>query len=114
MKHLLWDKTAIKELGEPIIYSEYQTWLIGMEGDVMTGFMAYEETNKDYLVKYLYVLPEFRRLNIASQLYQKFEASTLQDKPIKTVTTHVGLAFFNTKGFEITKEFVNYFKIEKK
>lgn len=113
MKHILWDKLAIKELGEPIIYSEYQKWFIGLEGEVLTGFFVYEETNTAYQIKYLYVLPDFRRLDIATKLYKEFESTILKDKPVRAVTTKEGLAFFTKLGFYTTLKFTNYFKIEK-
>jgi GNAT superfamily N-acetyltransferase len=113
VKHLLWDKQTIKELGEPIIYSEHQKWFLALEGEVITGFFVYEETNICYQIKYLYVVPEFRRLGIGDKLYKEFESTIQQDKPIRATTTKTGLEFFKKEKFYITLKYTNYFKVEK-
>lgn len=114
VKHHLWDRQTIKELGEPIIYDKGQVWLIALEGKVMTGFLTFLETERDYKIQYLYVLPDFRRLRIAAKLYETFEALPIKDKPIKAVATKMSVDFFVGAGFEVTKQFTNYFKVEKK
>jgi GNAT superfamily N-acetyltransferase len=112
VKHLLWNRQAIKELGEPILWQDGQVWLIACEGKVMTGFLTYLETERNYKVQYLYVLPDFRRLKVAARLYEAFEQQTTK-KPIQAIATHMSLDFFKSAGFEVTKAFVNYFKVEK-
>lgn len=114
VKDLLWDKQTLKELGEPIIFSEGQRWLLSFEGKVLTGFLVYEEASTAIKLQYLYVLPDFRRLKVATKLYREFENQKETDKPIRAIATKMSLEFYKKLGYSITKEFVNYFKVEKK
>jgi ribosomal protein S18 acetylase RimI-like enzyme len=113
VKHLLWDKQTIKELGEPIIFSDSQTWLLGLEGHALVGFFVYEEKESQVNIQYMYVYPELRRLKVAESLYSEFEQSITVKKPFKAIATQMSLPFFKKLGFTVKKEFVNYFKVEK-
>lgn len=112
MKNLLWDKQAITELGEPIIWNDAQEWYIMTDNKQLAGFLAVTPYNNHYKINYWYVLPEYRGKNIAHKLYHEFIKYNFGKLKIKAVATKMSLPIFQKFGFEVTKSFKNYFNVE--
>lgn len=99
------DRSAIKEMGEPFIFDESQTWVFAYRYDQMVGFICYNLTK----ILYVYVLPEFRKRGIFTELYNE-----LPPQKWEVVASNASYELFIKKGFEVVKNYKNCHKLIKK
>lgn len=99
------DRNAIKEMGEPFIYDESQTWVFAYRYDQMVGFICYNLTK----ILYVYVLPEFRKRGIFTELYNE-----LPPQKWEVVASNASYKLFIKKGFEVVKNYKNCHKLIKR
>lgn len=105
IKLLSIDASAIREMGEPFIYDESQTWVFAYIQDEMVGFVTYN-ANK---ILYIFVRTEFRRRGIFTVLYNE-----LPPQKWEVVASNASYKLFLKKGFEVVKNYKNCHKLIKK
>lgn len=96
-------RDVVKELGEPLFIEFGDTWIFD---DKERGFICYNEAQKT--VKYLYVFFPFRRFGVGSMFL-----TMLPKGELKTIATKKSKGLFEKYGFSTTKEFTNYFKMQR-
>lgn len=96
-------RDVVKELGEPLFIDFGDTWIFD---DKERGFITYNAAQKK--VKYLYVFFPFRRFGVGSMFL-----SMLPKQEFNTVATKKSKSIFEKVGFETTREFTNYFKMQR-
>lgn len=105
IKYISTDKDAIREMGEPFVYSKDQNWIFSYRFDQMIGFACYNKTH----ILYIYVLPKFRRRGLFSVLYNE-----LPIQPWITIASNASYKLFLKKGFEVVKNYKKCHKLIKK
>jgi N-acetylglutamate synthase-like GNAT family acetyltransferase len=103
------DRSVIKELGEAVVFDEFDTFYIKEMDSKVVAFAAI--TGKAF-IKYIYVDRNKRGLGLFSDLLKAIEKDH-QGLLIKAVSTKMALPMYLAKGYTLTKSFSNYFKIQK-
>lgn len=109
------DKEVFTELGEPLLYDDKILFFLKKEGVKTIGFAAIEQKDKTAILKYFYVTPSKRKTGVFSELYAALEKHCLESKAqvIKAVSTNMALEAYKSKGFVVTKSWINYHNIQK-
>lgn len=103
IKLLAIDANAIREMGEPFIYDESQTWVFVYYHGDMAGFITYN-TNK---ILYVYVKVKFRKIGLFTVLYNE-----LPTQKWEVVASNASYKLFLKKGFEVVKNYKNCHKLK--
>ena len=88
-----------KELEQQIYDKKNTTWYIFTKKKNVKGFVSVCEKNTHYFIDNLYVLPEYRNMNIANQFISHI-VNDFTDKPLKCIACNpLALRIFNNHGF---------------
>lgn len=104
-----------KELGEPITFEKEDVFLYYVKKDVgPIGFAAFNVSKGVCFLKYMFVEKEHRGGGIFKELLDAVKDLAQDEKAthIQAISTNIGLPLYQKQGFEITKSFVNYHKIQ--
>lgn len=104
IKFLSISQSVQRELGEPFKFKKDQTWYFAFEGSELVGLLAH---NKDTIL-YAFTPVLHRGKRIFSKLYAE-----IPDQKWKVIANKTSKPIFEKLGFEVTKSFVNYFKMQK-
>lgn len=99
------DRKVLKEMGEPFIYDESQTWIFAYKFDQLVGFICYDSKK----ILYVYVFTKFRNKGLFTVLYNE-----LPTQEWKTIASNMSYKLFLNKGFEVLKNYKNCHKLIKK
>lgn len=91
------DPGVIKELGEPLLFKDGQTWIF-----CGPGFICFDRSR----ILYAYTYPQYRRQGVLTYLYSKL--------PIQkwiVVASNSAFPFFQKQGFKIIKSYTNCHKL---
>lgn len=105
IKNLSTNRQVLKEMGEPLIVEENQSWIFCYESFKLVGFCAYTD-NK---ILYFYTIPEFRNNGVFNELYNK-----LPLKEWTVIASNDSYPIFLKKGFKVVKNYKNCHKLIKK
>jgi hypothetical protein len=112
VKNFLWDAKTLKELGGPIVYFDGDRYILCYQERELIGFLCYANLRDYSTVRYCYVVEQYRRKKLLSEMYRMAEKEMIT--PIRAIATNMSLPFFLSQGFTLVKENINFHKIEKK
>lgn len=104
IKYIATDKVAIKEMGEPFIVSDNQTWLFCYHTNELYGFCAYTSNR----ILYFYTLPKYRGKGVFNTLY-----NLLPNREWQVISSNLSYSIFLKKGFRVIKNYVNCHRLIK-
>lgn len=97
----------------PFKTGEQFVWFIALSDDEIIGFIPLEQRNQQWVINNYYVNPnqESKGFKVLLKAISKFDRGK---KRLTAIVQTNHKAYFSEQGFEITKEWKVYLKMEKK
>lgn len=103
IKYLGFEKEFLKEMGEPIILEDNQTWIFFYLSDKMVSFITYNHKK----ILYVYTLKEHRNKGLFDLMYKELPLNNWE-----TIASNMSYPLFLKKGFKVVKNYKNCHKLK--
>lgn len=104
VKYISTSKEYHKEMGEPLLVDDSQTWYFDYQGEELRGFICHNKSR----ILYAYTLPKFRGKGVFNRLYNE-----LPHQQWQTIASNMSYPIFLKKGFKVVKNYVNCHRLIK-